>query len=259
MLSIDNYNYKNWNDYFKNDKIDISKLTIHKSWKKFIKQEQNKDYWEKINKDLSSCKNLNKIYPYPELIFNAFNLTPLNEIKVVILGQDPYHNHILHNKKIVPEAMGLSFSVPIGFTIPSSLNNIYENLMKYKQIVYKPKHGNLTSWAYQGCMMLNTSLTVECNCPNIHTNIWKEFTDNVIKYISSKCNNIVFVLWGSYALSKMNLIDQDKHKIIVSSHPSGLSYNKKLRTYPAFSEFNHFGTINRYLKKHNKPTIIWQT
>ena len=199
-----------------------------------------------------------KIYPYPNLLFNAFILTPLSNVKVVILGQDPYHCNEIHHDKIIPQAMGLSFSVPKGMKIPSSLQNIYKNLLKYKHIEIKPNHGNLSFWAYQGCLMLNTSLTVQHSYPNSHSKYWLPFTDKIIKYISNKLNNIVFVLWGNPALNKLNLIDQNKHKIIISSHPSGLSYNKKLKNYDSFENTDHFGEINKYLKEKNKKQIIWQ-
>lgn len=262
MINKNKYNYKSWYQMYTNGEVDISKLSIHRSWKDLFKCEIDKPYWNKINEYISKRvkkRGTNcKIYPYPNLLFNAFNTTPLDKIKVVILGQDPYHDCIEYNGTIVPQAMGLSFSVPVGIAIPSSLNNIYENMLKYKQIVFKPTHGNLESWAYQGCMMLNTSLTVTHGCPNSHSNIWAPFTDNIIKFISDKCENIVFVLWGGNALSKLHLIDRIKHKVIISSHPSGLSCNNKLRTYPAFCNTNHFGRVNKYLEKHNKTPIIWQ-
>lgn len=262
MLSIDNYNIKSWGQKYKDHKVKLIKLKIHSSWKPIIKNKKNKEQLVKINEYLSKClaksNGKAKIYPYPDLVFNAFNVTPLETTKVVILGQDPYHDSVYKHGMNIPQAMGLSFSVPVGFPIPSSLNNIYDNLLKYKQIVFRPKHGNLISWCYQGCMMLNTSLTVEHSCPNSHSNKWEEFTDEIIKYISTNCNHIVFVLWGSNALRKLYLIDKSKHKIIISSHPSGLSYNKNLRVYPAFCNFNHFGTINKYLTKHDKIPIVWQ-
>jgi len=264
MISIYNYNYQDWYQTYKEHSVDISKLPIHRSWKKLFKKEMRMDkpYWDKINIHLTKRIKKNgancKIYPYPELLFNAFNSTPFDKIKVVILGQDPYHDNYLYKNTLIPQAMGLSFSVPIGVPIPSSLNNIYENLLKYKQIVFKPTHGNLVSWAYQGCMMLNTSLTVMHGYPNGHSDVWAPFTDNVIRYISDNLEGIVFILWGGNALSKLNLIDSKKHKTIISSHPSGLSCNNKLRTYPAFNNVNHFGLTNKYLKKYNKTPIIWQ-
>ncbi len=155
--------------------------------------------------------------------------------------------------------MGLSFSVPIDFEIPSSLVNIYSNLVKYNHIKEKPKSGNLENWAKQGCLLLNSSLTVldGSDNKNCHKSIWKWFTDSIIKYISNNKEHVVFVLWGSEALEKLNLIDLDKHDAVISSHPSGLSANKKLKTYSAFNDVDHFGTINNMLEKWNMKTINW--
>lgn len=262
MLSTDNYKIKPWGAKYKDYNVNLIKLKVDNTWRDTVKSKKNKEHLTEINKYLSKCLTKTdgkaRIYPYPDLIFKAFNTTPLDAVKVVILGQDPYHDSMCKNGKTIPQAMGLSFSVPIGFPIPSSLNNIYENLLKYKHIVFKPKHGNLVGWAYQGCMMLNTSLTVAHNCPNSHSDRWEEFTDDIIQHLSTTCEHIVFVLWGGNALKKLQLIDKSKHKTIISSHPSGLSYNKKLQTYPAFCEFDHFGAINKYLENHGKVPIMWQ-
>ena len=131
-------------------------------------------------------------------------------------------------------------------------------MKNYGHIEEIPKHGNLESWAKQGVLLLNTSLTVQHGYPNSHTMKWEKFTDAVIKYISDNKDKVVFVLWGSPALQKLTLIDKDKkHKIIVSSHPSGLSCHKPLRQYPAFMNYDHFGEINDYLKENKKKTIKW--
>jgi uracil-DNA glycosylase len=138
------------------------------------------------------------------------------------------------------------------------LNNIYNNLSKYGHFKKSPSHGNLTFWAYQGCLLLNTTLTVQHKCPNGHEKYWTPFTDALIKFISDKTENIVFVLWGSYSLKKLDLIDQKKHKVLISSHPSGMSFNKPLKTYKPFSESDHFGQINKYLTSVGKSSILWQ-
>jgi uracil-DNA glycosylase len=157
MNNIINFNKKDWKDKYRNYDVDLSKLYIHSSWKNIFINEFKKEHFIKINKLLSYClKESNgkiKIFPYPDNIFSAFNYTPFNKIKVVILGQDPYHNFYSHNNKTVPQADGLAFSVPIGMKIPSSLNNIFKNLLKYKHIKKKPKHGNLSILAMQGILL----------------------------------------------------------------------------------------------------------
>ena len=156
--------------------------------------------------------------------------------------------------------MGLSFSVPYGIKIPSSLQNIYKNLIKYKHINKMPKHGNLISWAYQGCLLLNASLTVVHGKENknCHAQNWRSFSNKLIRYISNECKNVVFILWGAFALKKARFIDEDKHKIIISSHPSGLSYNKPLRTHQPFCNQDHFGIANKYLVENGRKPIIWR-
>ena len=154
--------------------------------------------------------------------------------------------------------MGLSFSVPIGIPIPSSLKNIYKNAIEYGHFFRYPDHGNLEFWAFQGVLLLNTALTVQKGHKNSHSSIWSDFTNAIIEKISNKMNGIVFVLWGAPALTKLSLIDTKKHEILISSHPSGLSNNKQLGKYPAFSSIDQFGTINKLLKKCGKEEIVWQ-
>lgn len=256
LLSKENYNILSWGKKFPdNTPVNIRTLQLNVSWHDFINN-LNPEIITTINNLLTKDKS--KIYPYPDLLFNSLNLTPLHKIKVVILGQDPYHGYEGLNKKLIPQAMGLSFSVPIGFKIPSSLNSIYNNQLKFKHILDKPDHGNLVFWAHQGCLMLNTALTVKDKSPNSHSDEWKPFTDNLIKYISNILDHVVFVLWGNPALAKKNLIDESKHTVIVSSHPSGLSCHKSLGNYPAFNNQDHFKIINDDLKKHNQQPIIWK-
>lgn len=283
MLDKTTYKIKSWEKKYKNgDKeIKLDKLKIHKSWKKIIRGEMKKDYWKKLNleKKLKELiENKINVYPWPKLVFNAFNKTPFDEVKVVILGQDPYHQHhkckvairnggkkmssimVPHARTIplpviVPQAMGLSFSVPVNIKVPPSLGSIYRNLINFKHIDAFPAHGNLESWAKQGVLLLNTALTVEHGSPNIHKKYWTKFTNNIIKHISDKKDNVVFVLWGSPALSKLKLIDETKHKVVISSHPSGLSCYKPLKTYPAFMKQDQFGLINKYLEELGKDKI----
>ncbi len=208
---------KTWNDFFLSQKKELDKIAT------FLFYEED-------------------ILPFPDNIFIAFNLLNVEDIKVVILGQDPYIN--LQNN--IPQATGLAFSVPDNFKIPPSLNNIFKNLLKFKHISTMPKHGNLMNWMKQGVFLLNSSLTVGNRKSNSHKKIWKNFTDNVIKYINDKNKKCVFVLWGAEALSKKKIIT---NRVIISSHPSGLSAYQKLDKYPSFNEQDHFGLINTYLEK----------
>jgi uracil-DNA glycosylase len=185
----------------------------------------------------------NNIYPTKSDVFRALELTPFEKIKVVILGQDPYHGE--------GEANGLAFSVNKGIKLPPSLRNIYRELEEDMGIV-SPKHGDLTKWAEEGVLLLNSVLTVEKDKPASHRNIgWEEYTDNIIKEISEKKKNIVFILWGKYAQSKIPLIDQTKHLVIASPHPSPFSARK------GFFGSKPFSTTNRYLKENSIEPIDW--
>lgn len=240
----------NWSD-----EIDIMQLPLNYVWRKKIFDDiQDNVDCDKLNTKLSNINNKKNIFPYPDLVFNAFNLVNYNDIRVVFIGQDPYHGK-LNN---IPQATGMSFSVPKEFPIPSSLKNIFNNAMKYNHFHKYPEHGNLEFWASQGCLLLNTSLTVEYKKPNVHSNIWKDFTNYIIKKISDKKSNLVFVLWGKHAYSKLELIDTNKHSVVISSHPSGYSHNNSMLGYPPFSSIDQFGTINKLLKDNNKREIIWQ-
>ncbi len=257
-----NYNFKTWEEKFPDYNVDLLTLPINETYKEFYESTSFKENIEKINKYLSYCLNFTNgkvnIFPYPDLVFNALNATPLDKIKIVILGQDPYHDCIVKNDKIIPQAMGLSFSVPKGVPIPSSLKNIYNNLLKFKHISKIPKHGNLSFWAYQGCLMLNTILTVQKGCPNGHESKWAKLTDSLIQFISDHTTNVVFLLWGKNAYEKYKLIDNKKHKIIVSSHPSGLSCAKKFKSFECFNNEDHFGKANEYLKEHGKSEVLFE-
>jgi len=228
-------------------------------WKNIINT-IDKDILEITFNDFNQkCKNKNNIFPIENNIFSFTKYCLFDELKVVILGQDPYHGVYKDNDNIYKsQATGLAFSVPKECPIPPSLKNIYENLLKYKIISFMPKHGCLDYLAYQGVLLLNTSLTVEKSKPNSHQSIWNFFTDELIEIISKKHPSLVFVLWGNNALSKLNLIkNKSNHKIIISSHPSPFSCYNKLGQYNSFMDTDHFGIINEYLKKSNK-FIDWQ-
>ncbi len=218
-------------------------VNIDSSWKTVLVDEFTKNYFTELRNKVRIEYKSNVIYPHPTKIFNAFSLTPFNKVKVVVIGQDPYHGE--------NQAHGLSFSVENGVKIPPSLNNIFKEL-KSDLKINLPKSGNLSSWAEQGVLMLNSVLTVRSGVANSHKNIgWEIFTENVISIISSQLSNIVFILWGKQAQEKIKIIDTKKHLILKSAHPSPLS------AYNGFFGCKHFSKCNAYLKKSNKKEIDW--
>lgn len=250
-------NAKSWKEKYDNNvKFDIK--DVNESWhdifQKLFTDERMRKTENALSTDLQSM-----IHPPPDYVFNAFNLTETKNVCVVFIGQDPYFDHETFESKHVSQAMGLSFSVPHEMKIPSSLKNIYANLVKYNHITSSPKHGNLESWAKQGCLMLNSSLTVKDGTENknCHKDIWEWFTDEIIKYISSNKNHVVFVLWGAFACKKSKLIDMTKHKCVISSHPSGLSANSPMGNYKSFFDTDCFAEINNHLTSWGKPNINW--
>jgi len=209
-------------------------IQLPESWLKHLKDEFNKPYMVNLKEKLQKLKK-NKIIFYPpgSLIFNSFNLTPLEKIKVVILGQDPYHGP--------GQAHGLCFSVPEGVRPPPSLLNIYKELESDLDKKVNIQNGNLEAWANQGVFLLNTTLTVEKSKPLSHEDLgWSEFTDTVISLINKELKNIVFILWGSHAQTKKNLIDINKHHILTSPHPSPLSAHRGFFGSKPFSKTNDF-------------------
>jgi uracil-DNA glycosylase len=219
-------------------------VKIEASWKKMLALLFEKPYFSQITAHLKTERALNRtIYPKGSLIFNAFNQTPFEEVKVVILGQDPYHNP--------GQAMGLSFSVPDCVKIPPSLVNIYKELNKDIGMPI-PTTGNLTKWATQGVLLLNAVMTVRENEPASHSKIgWMNFTNDVIQVISNEKSNVVFLLWGNFAQQKQVLIDATKHKILKAAHPSPLS------AHNGFFGCKHFSDTNLYLTAHHKTPIDW--
>jgi uracil-DNA glycosylase len=219
-------------------------VQIEASWKQALQEEFTKAYFGNIVERLKIEKDQQKvIYPPGSQIFNAFNLTPLDKVKVVIIGQDPYHG--------AKQAHGLSFSVQKGVAIPPSLMNIYKELADDIGM-NMPSHGDLTSWAEQGVFLLNASLTVRSAEPMSHAKIgWADFTNAVIKTISDKKENVVFLLWGKFAQEKRTLIDDSKHLILRSVHPSPLS------AYGGFFGCKHFSKTNEYLVSKGLDPINW--
>ncbi|MBK9257206.1 MAG: uracil-DNA glycosylase [Saprospiraceae bacterium] len=219
------------------------KINIHASWRSVLSDSFTEPYFDEIVSKLKILKaNGTIVYPPGSLIFNAFNSTPFENLKVVIIGQDPYHNP--------HEAMGLSFSVPKGIKIPPSLKNIFKEI-NHDLKCPVPAHGDLSSWASQGVFLLNAILTVEQNKPGSHKDIgWQKFTDDVIRRISDHKNNVVFMLWGNFAKNKKALINSEKHLVLESAHPSPLAGN-------AFQGCGHFSKANEYLIENNLPPVRW--
>jgi len=237
----------------------IFKDIINPSWIKIFK-EIDEDILEITENEYIKIKDNVNIYPNFNDIFNFTKYCDFEKIKVLILGQDPYHQLYYNpdDKNYYPQAMGLSFSVPDKCPIPPSLKNIYENLERNGHIKNKPINGNLEKWASQGVLLMNTSLTVEKSKPNSHQHIWSMFTDELIEIITKIHSGLIIVLWGGNALTKMNIIkNKDKHKFIISSHPSPLGFKNKIKNYNSFYETDHFGLINNYLQEFNKSNINW--
>lgn len=258
MITASDYDYKDWEETFQKD-IDLYSLAKKTQWKDFFGKVSEAGMFTNIERILTEERESHtNVFPYPDLIFNPFEHMGIDEVKVVFIGQDPYFNARYVNNKMVPEAMGVSFSVPIGIAIPPSLQNIYKNLLKYQNIMKMPTHGNLQSWISQGCMLMNTAMTVRKGEPKSHSCYWKLITDKIIKYISNNTDGTVFVLWGADAYAKLELIDMDKHQVVISSHPSSRSCTTPLKSYPAFDDQDHFGMINDYLKECGKTPIMWQ-
>lgn len=218
-------------------------IKIHSSWKEKLETEFHKEYFKNLVEFLKSEYSSKQIFPPGKLIFNAFEQTPWENVKVVIIGQDPYHGF--------GQAMGLSFSVNEGVKFPPSLQNIYKEIHSDLGKTSSTK-GDLTSWAKQGVFLLNAVLTVESGKPASHQGKgWEIFTDAVIQKLSDEKENLVFILWGAYAQRKGEKIDTSKHLIIRSAHPSPLS------AYNGFFGSKPFSKTNEYLKKVGKPTIKW--
>ena len=218
-------------------------VKIENSWKEALKNEFEKPYFASLCDFVRQEYKTYTIYPPASLIFNAFNLCPMGKIKVVIIGQDPYHEP--------GQAHGLCFSVNDGVKFPPSLQNIYKEIAsEYNQPM--PQSGNLTRWAEQGVLLLNATLTVRAHLAASHQGKgWETFTDNVIKEVNDRCQNVVFLLWGSYAQKKEAYIDKSKHCVLKAAHPSPLS------AYRGFFGCNHFILANNYLRKCGKEEIVW--
>lgn len=219
-------------------------VRIEQSWKEALQGEFEKEYFSRLAARLHEEKAAGvKIFPPGSMIFRAFDLCPIDKLKVVIIGQDPYHGE--------GQAMGLSFSVPQNIPAPPSLKNIFKEIESDLGIKMSGKP-DLSSWAEQGVLMLNAVLTVRAGQPTSHSNIgWQTFTDAVIKYISENCEGVVFLLWGNFARSKAALIDSSRHSILEAAHPSPLARG-------AFFGCRHFSKTNEILITRGKSPIDWK-
>ncbi|MFT5849531.1 MAG: uracil-DNA glycosylase [Patiriisocius sp.] len=217
---------------------------IEASWKDALTDEFSKEYFQVLSSAVGKAyKSDTPIFPPQELIFNAFNRCAFTDVKVVILGQDPYHGK--------GQAHGLSFSVPDAIKAPPSLQNIFKEVHKADTSLI-PQSGNLERWADQGVLLLNSTLTVEEGKPGSHQGLgWEQFTDTVITKISEEQEHVVFLLWGAFAQKKSLLIDESKHLVLPAPHPSPLS------SYRGFFGCDHFNKINAYLENYNYTPVQW--
>lgn len=219
------------------------KFSLESSWKKVLAEELAKPYFVDLSNKVNEAYLSGVVFPAPKLIFNALELCPFNDVRVVIIGQDPYHG--------VGQAHGLSFSVPDGVKIPPSLKNIYKEIASDLKTPI-PTSGNLEQWTKQGVLLLNATLTVHSGQPGSHQGLgWETFTDAIIKEISNQKEHVVFLLWGNYARAKKSLIDSSRHLILEAPHPSPFS------AYTGFFGCKHFSQTNAYLKKYGTSEISW--
>jgi uracil-DNA glycosylase len=223
--------------------MNLTNLHLNNDWIEFLQDELTSDSFKLILKKVDLERKGFIIFPKNELVFYAFNKTPLSKVKVVILGQDPYHGK--------NQAHGLSFSVQNGITVPPSLRNIFKELQQDLKLT-PPENGNLTKWTEQGVLLLNSTLTVREKEAGSHQKLgWEGFTDSVISKLSSKKNGIIFLLWGAFAQKKSVLIDTKKHYILKTTHPSPFS------AYRGFLGCKHFSKTNEILTKNNQKPIDW--
>lgn len=221
----------------------MSEVKIDSTWKKALEDEFKKAYWETLTKNIRAQYLATTVYPPAKNIFRAFDLCPLDKVKVIIIGQDPYHGTL--------QANGLSFSVNNGITLPPSLQNIYKEI--HNDLGITPlTSGDLSRWASQGVLMLNSVLTVLANKPASHAGLgWEQFTDAVVETLNSQRENIVYMLWGKYAQAKGEVIDRNNNLVLESAHPS---------PYSAVNFFgnHHFSKCNEYLVKNGMSPIDWR-
>ncbi len=229
------------------------KPEIEESWKIAMRDDFNSEYFTHLKSFLIQEKHGKKVFPSGENIFNAFNYTPFNEVKVVIIGQDPYHSYETINDKVLPHAHGLCFSIPKeAKKVPPSLKNIFKEI-KQDLGFEVPNHGNLSSWAKQGVLLLNATLTVRAHEAGSHQKKgWETFTDSAIRQLSEEKKGLVFLLWGRFAQNKEILIDTDKHFVLKAAHPSPFS------AHNGFFGCKHFSKTNELLSSNSSGKIDWE-
>lgn len=222
----------------------MSVKSLSPQWNQLLQPEFDKPYYKELQLLANNAYKSHTIYPPAQQVFNALRLCAFENIKVVIIGQDPYHGP--------GQAHGLSFSVTNYVRKPPSLQNIFKELATDIPDFVIPQSGNLEAWAQQGVLLLNAVLTVQAGLPGSHKNFgWQHFTDAIIKLVSDKKQHVVFLLWGAYAIAKSELIDKDKHLVLTAAHPSPLARG-------AFFGSKHFSKTNDYLKAHNLTPINWK-
>ncbi|HYE23166.1 MAG TPA: uracil-DNA glycosylase [Candidatus Paceibacterota bacterium] len=224
--------------------MESREIAIEPSWKRRLSAEFEKPYFKDLSTFVREEYRKGKVYPLPEHVFRAFELTPFDVVKVVILGQDPYHGE--------KQAVGLSFAVSEEATLPPSLKNIFKELESDLGKALADKNGDLTRWATQGVLLLNATLTVRAKTPGSHQGKgWEQFTDAVIKKLSDEREHLVFILWGNYARQKGMHIDRTRHLVIESAHPSPYSAAN------GFFGSKPFSRTNAYLEEHGKVPVAW--
>ena len=274
VIDANRYDYKDWNECFPKKNVILRKLVFNTKWDDFFDLVSSKPYYDELEKNLSEClKNSNnKIIPKAELVFNAFNTMEPNKIKIVVLGQDPFPGSSVVNDVTIDHATGIAFSSPINCPTPKSSSNFFLNLKKFGLISEYPKSGCLSSLAMQGVFFVNAALTALHGIKNSHKNLWNDFIGDLIDYLTTKYNNLVFIVWGKDANNMCKYINPSKHFIITSSHPSFYSCDKTTQgfeygpvvdeqyrntvTYPSFNSINHFGRANEWLKMKGKSEIF---
>lgn len=237
--------YFQFGNKFKNPlpKLTVSIKSLSTEWNELLKEEYGKPYFKELSEKVNQAYKTSRVFPPAKLVFNALILCPFENIKVVIIGQDPYHG--------AGQAHGLSFSVPDGIRQPPSLQNIFKELETDISGFKIPQSGNLEAWAKQGVLLLNALLTVQEGQPGSHKSFgWEKFTDALIQLISDKKEHVVFMLWGNYAMGKAQLIDKNKHLVLTSAHPSPLARG-------AFFGCKHFSKANNYMINNNLSPIDW--
>lgn len=220
-------------------------MAIPFSWQQWQALQTQQPYYAALQARVQAAREVGQVYPPEAQVFRAFELTPFDAVRVVILGQDPYHG--------AGQAHGLAFSVPYGQAIPPSLRNIYKALQHDYPDFQPPQHGNLEPWARQGVLLLNTVLTVQAGQAHSHANWgWEAFTDAAISALSAQRQGVVFMLWGSHAQKRASLIDRQRHLVLEAVHPSPLSAHR------GFLTCGHFAAANAYLQQQGQPAIAWQ-